>query len=133
MRFKQPALTLAVGMDVAPLIDVVFLQLIFFMLTSSFVVSSGIKVRLPQAASAASLSSAGVTLAITREGKLLWNQSPVTREELKKHLKAARSSPPSILLQAHAQARLGTVVEVWDLCRLMGLEEVAIAAVNPET
>lgn len=119
-------------MDIAPLIDVVFLLLIFFMLTSAFVVSSGVKVHLPQAASAARQPSTGITLSITRDGKLFWNQAPVTRGELRQRLEASRRASSAILLTADTQARLGTVVEIWDLCRLMGLEEVTIATLEPK-
>ncbi len=129
MRFRREGLWPVVEMDIAPLIDVVFLMLIFFMLTSTFAVSSGVKIRLPQAATAAADRPSPLSLLITPGGALYLNQTPLALPELRNLLKA---NPEAVFIRADRETRLGKVVEVWDLCRLMGIEEVSIATSIPE-
>ncbi len=127
MKFKRRVLLEKGLLDIAPLIDVIFLLLIFFMLTSSFIFQPGIKINLPKALTSEVIQRENLIIIIT-EGNLLYiNERPVDTEELSSRLKiAARESKP-ILIKADRRVSLGKIVEVWDLCRREGVQKINIA------
>ena len=114
-------------LDIAPLIDVVFQLLIFFMLTSNFVIQPGIKVALPRAITSEVLSSESFIVTLTGQDLLFLNDKPITIQELVVQLKQAASASKSMLLKADNGASLGRVVEIWDLCRELGIPQINIA------
>ncbi|MFC1807419.1 ExbD/TolR family protein [Candidatus Omnitrophota bacterium] len=113
--------------DIAPLIDVVFLLLIFFMLTSSFIFQPGIRVRLPRAITSEMLSEENAIIAVTAENLIYYNQNLVTLKELSQTLKRVASAHLPVLIKADKKASLGRIVEVWDICRQEGVSQVNIA------
>jgi len=127
MKFKRRVLLEKGLLDIAPLIDVIFLLLIFFMLTSSFIFQPGIKINLPKALTSEVIQRENLIIIIT-EGNLLYiNERPVDWEELSSRLEiAARESKP-ILIKADRKVSLGKIVEVWDLCRREGVQKINIA------
>ena len=114
-------------LDMAPLIDVVFLLLIFFMLTSNFVFQPGIKVSLPKAITSEVISSENFVVTVTGQDLLFLNDQPITITELVSKLKEAYQEDRSLLLKADTNASLGRVVEIWDLCRELGIPQINIA------
>lgn len=129
MRFKRH-MELEHGLkqiDIAPLIDIVFQLLIFFMLTSSFVMQPGIKVRLPKAVTSDVIKSENVEILVTSENVTYLNGSVVTLQEIKAFFKQAAKRDQTILIKADRRASLGRVVEVWDMARDMGLSQINIA------
>ncbi|MBI2095000.1 MAG: biopolymer transporter ExbD [Candidatus Omnitrophica bacterium] len=114
-------------LDIAPLVDVVFLLLIFFMLTSNFVFQPGIKVSLPKALTGEVLSSESVIVSVTGQDLLFLNEKPATIGELTATLKEAADENKTLLLKADTNASLGRVVEIWDLCREIGIPQINIA------
>lgn len=114
-------------LDIAPLIDIIFLLLVFFMLTSSFIFQPGIKINLPRALTSEVIQRENLILVIT-EGNLLYiNERPIDCEELSSRLKIAAKESMPILIKAHRKVSLGKVVEVWDLCRTEGIQKINIA------
>lgn len=114
--------------DIAPLIDIVFLLLIFFALTSSFTVQTGIDVKLPKAVTSHMIAEQQMIVTVSNENVLYLNGSVVSMEELKEKLEAFKRRQASLLIKADRRASVGRVVDVWDLCRQIGLEKVNIAA-----
>lgn len=137
MRFRSSSrlLELQKGpstLDIAPLIDIVFQLLIFFMLTSSFIFQPGIKINLPKAVTSEVLHEQNVVITITADNLIYIDNKAVTSNELNKRLlKEFAPSKKPILIKADRRASLGRVVEVWDLCRAGGISQVNIAT-NPE-
>ena len=127
MRFKRRPMRLAVGMDITPLIDIVFLQLIFFMLTSSFVSQPGIRIHLPQASTAEPSHKQSRTITVSAKVHLYLGSKLVTLQELKTKLSGRSKAVAPLLIQADQEASMGRVVEVWDLCRTLGIRKVSIA------
>ncbi len=115
------------SIDFAPLIDVVFLLLIFFMLTSSFIFQPGIKVNLPRAITSEALSEKNIIITITAENLIYMDGKLVTINELSSRLKNIASFKKSILIKADEKASLGRVVKIWDICRQEGISKVNIA------
>lgn len=113
--------------DIAPLIDVVFLLLIFFMLTSNFIFQPGIKINLPRAITSDILSEETAVITITAENLIYHHGRLVTVKELSQALKEIASSRRPVLIKADRKAFLGRIVEVWDICRQEGVSRVNIA------
>ncbi|MFC1709259.1 ExbD/TolR family protein [Candidatus Omnitrophota bacterium] len=113
--------------DIAPLIDIVFQLLIFFMLTSSFIMQPGIKVNLPKAVTSDIVEEKNVVIVISSEGVIYINKNVLTIDELKSYIAKHDLYSKAMLIKADKRASLGRVVEVWDLCREMGISQVNIA------
>lgn len=129
MRFKRH-MELEHGLkqiDIAPLIDMVFQLLIFFMLTSSFVIQPGIKINLPKAVTSEVVQYDNIDIAISAENIIYVNGKVMTTQELKGLLRQVAKRNVSILIKADKRASLGRVVEIWDMCRDLGVTHVNIA------
>ncbi len=129
MRFKRH-IELEHGLkqiDIAPLIDMVFQLLIFFMLTSSFVMQPGIKINLPKAVTSEAVKYDNIDIAISAENIIYVNGKVMTTQELKGLLRQVAKRDVSILIKADKRASLGRVVEIWDMCRDLGVTHVNIA------
>jgi len=113
--------------DIAPLIDIVFQLLIFFMLTSSFIFQPGIKVNLPKVITSQVLSEGSVIITITSENLVYIGDELIDKQQLKKKLEEALVLKRPIMIKADKKAALGRVVEIWDMCRSLGLPEVNLA------
>jgi len=127
MRFKK-RLTAESGlrqMEIAPLIDCVFLLLVFFMLTSSFVVVPGINVKLPKAVTSESVERRTLTVIISSEDIVYLRGKPVSIPDLEKYMQKIKAD--SVFIKADKDASLGVVVKVWDVCKKLGIEKIGIA------
>ena len=123
-RWTEP-----VPVDIAPMIDVVFQQLIYFMLTSSFVLSPGIRVNLPKADTSQRMSVSNLVITLTKDHVVYWDEEIVTLKELRDRLKRAGPSKP-VLIRADRHAYVDKLIELWDLCRDSGHQEVHIATLS---
>lgn len=113
--------------DVTPIIDMVFQLLIFFMLTSSFITQSAIKVNLPKAVTSESVEKEDLALTVSRENVVYLDKKVLTSKELKETLMSAYKNKRAVLIMADQHADLGRVVEIWDMARDIGIEEIDIA------
>lgn len=114
-------------LDIAPLIDVVFLLLIFFMLTSNFVLQPGIRVRLPKAVTSEVIDSGNLVVSVTSQDLIYINYKPVQSAALQDLLTEAARSGASVMIKSDVGASVGKIVEIWDLCRRSGIAKVNIA------
>jgi len=127
MRFKK-RLKSEIGLrqfDIAPLIDCVFILLIFFMLTSSFIVMPGINIKLPKVFTSEKVSTQTLTLVISSEDIVYFQGKPLTYEELEKIIGEGKYN--SIFIKADRDAGLGILVKIWDICKKKGIEKVGFA------
>jgi len=116
----------AVPIDIAPLIDVVFQLLLFFMLTSSFILQPGIRIRLPEAASSQALTASTYVITLTKDHVIYWDEQVMTMQELIRQLRGGRGRKP-ILIRADRHAYVERLIELWDACREAGYREIHIA------
>lgn len=119
----------AVPVDIAPMIDIVFQQLIYFMLTSSFVLSPGIKVALPKASTSQRMAASNILITLTKDHVIYWDEDVVTLKELRKRLSNAGPRRP-VLIRADRHAYVDKLIGLWDLCRESGYHEVHIATLS---
>lgn len=114
--------------DIAPLIDVVFILLVFFMLTSHFVVRPGIKVDLPEAKTARGVTAKQLVVTIDAQEIIYLNGELIALADLKNYLMNKKESLSSVYIKVDRTAGFGRAIAVWDLCKQAGLSHVNIAA-----
>ena len=118
------------GIEMGPLMDIVFILLIFFVVTSSFTRETGVDVTKPQAQSASQLEKENLLIAITREGTIHMNERQVDLASLQDILKQSLAKAPDreAVVIADMGAETGVLVQVIDMCNLAGVKKVSIAA-----
>lgn len=118
------------GIDMGPLMDIVFILLIFFVVTSSFTRETGVDVTKPQAQSASQLEKENLLIAITREGTIHINERQVDLASLQDILKQSLAKTPDreAVIIADTGSETGVLVQVIDACNLSGVKKVSIAA-----
>ncbi len=110
--------------NVTPFVDVMLVLLIIFMVTAPLL-DRGIPVDLPAAASGKTpRGQSGITLTLTKEHVVYFNNDVVTLQELRQRLAAMRDQP--VVIRADRNAYVARLVELWDLCRLQGFQQVHI-------
>lgn len=115
--------------NMAPLIDMVFLLLIFFMVTTVFVHETGVEVQKPKAASAQTLERTSILIAVTRDGTVVHGGQDIGVSRVRGLVaRLIRSQDMPVVIIADEQAETGRVVEVIDQCKLGGAQKVSIAA-----
>ena len=118
------------GIEMGPLMDIVFILLIFFVVTSSFTRETGVDVTKPQAQSASQLEKENLLIAITREGTIHMNERQVDLASLQDILKQSLAKAPDreAVVIADKESETGVLVQVIDMCNLAGVKKVSIAA-----
>ena len=116
--------------DIAPLIDVVFILLIFFMLTSNFMVQPGIRIDLPRAVTSKSIISDKINVFVSSEDIVYLNGKIVTIRQLEDVLTREKESIKSVFIRSDKNASLGRIVEIWDICKRIELTHVNIATIE---
>lgn len=127
MRFKRKIFLEKGRLDIAPLIDVVFLLLIFFMLTSSYIFQPGIKVDLPRAVTSEVLHRELLVITVNADNEVYINERPVSDDELVSRITLSAVEGRPILIKADKGAYLGNVIEIWDICRQANVRQINIA------
>ena len=116
--------------DLTPMIDVVFLLLIFFMISTTFVETSGLSIKLPEASTTiADLEPKEVKVYLSKEGQIVVDKQEMTLEALEAHLKTfgKQGRDMTFLLLADKEALHGRVVELMDSAKNAGFGKLAIA------
>ena len=117
-----------VGIDMSPMIDCVFILLIFFIVTTTFVEETGGQVDKPQAASSVRLEKTSILIALTDGGEVVYGGREIGIggvQALVKRMLQKETLP--VIVQADAAAPSGLLVRVIDECKLGGAEKVSIA------
>ncbi len=119
--------------NITPMLDIVFIMLIFFIVTSSFTRETGVEIDKPLADEAGALSN-GTILVAVRDNDDIWMASrQVELREVRSMVERARAENPegSVVVVADKGARIGTVTQVMDQVKLAGVEGVALSAERP--
>jgi biopolymer transport protein ExbD len=117
------------GIDMTPMLDIVFIMLIFFIVTTSFIRESGIDVNRPKASTASEQKNASLLVAIRPNGEIWIDKRPVDVRAVRANIEKLRAENPqgSVVIQADRDARTGLLIKVMDQIRLAGVENVSIA------
>jgi biopolymer transport protein ExbD len=119
--------------NITSLIDVTFMMLLFFMITSSFLEQPGIKLELPSAKTSAHAEPQEYVLTIDKKGELFLNRQPVNLAGLEAEIRNAlpKMKDSALVLKADQEISHGLVVRVMDMARRGGVKKLIIGT-KPE-
>ncbi len=118
-----------IHLDIAPLIDIVLLLLVFFMLTSNFIMQPGIKITLPKAKISKPQEEENIIVFITKDNKIYLNDREISIDELKDALeeKLKTAQKKIVVLKADEKINLGLAVRVMDIAKEAKAENLIIS------
>lgn len=121
------------GIDLTPMLDVVFIMLIFFIVTTSFVKEAGIDVNRPSASTAQRQERGNILIAIRDNGDVWIDKRAVDIRAVRANVERLHAENPegSVVIIADKASETGVLVQVMDQVRLAGVYNVSIAASEP--
>ena len=116
--------------NLTPMLDVVFILLIFFIVTASFVKESGIDINRPAAATAVRKERGNILVAITPTGQIWIDRRQIDVRAVRANIERLHAENPqgAVVIQADRDSKNGLLVEVMDAAKLAGVENISIAA-----
>jgi biopolymer transport protein ExbD len=117
------------AVDMTPMLDIVFIMLIFFIVTTSFVKEAGIDVNKPKAAQATKKKNANIFIAIRGNGEIWMDKRQVDVERVAANIERLLAEQPTeiVIIQADKDAKHGVVVKVMDQIKASGIDKISIA------
>jgi biopolymer transport protein ExbD len=119
--------------DITPMLDIVFIMLIFFIVTTSFTKETGASIVKPEAAQAVNLRNGTILIGIRPNDEIWMSKRQIELREVRQQVERAKSENPegSVVIIADKGSRIGTVTQVMDQVKLAGIEGIAISAEIP--
>ena len=116
--------------NMTPMLDVVFIMLIFFIVTASFVKEAGIDVNRPEAATAVKKERANILVAISDKGEIWINKRRIDERAVQANIERLHAENPqgTVVIQADKKATTEVLIKVMDAARAAGVFDVSIAA-----
>lgn len=130
MRFRRHYSMTKGELNMTPLVDVVLQQLIYFMLTSSFMMQPGIRIKLPTAVTTEQVRKIQVFVSVSEKGTIFYEDRPVSLVRLEQILRQEvrrQGTAITLVVRGDEQTAHGNVVRVMDRARKAGIERIAIA------
>jgi biopolymer transport protein ExbD len=120
--------------DLTPMVDVVFLLLIFFMISTTFIEAQGLSIKLPKASAAKIEQSKDIQVYLSKEGDIFLQEEQLSIDQLRLRLAGYGDDAggTTFLLMADREAQHGGVVQLMDLAKKAGFEKLAIATEKVE-
>lgn len=117
------------GLELTPLVDIVFLLLLFFALSSSFILRPGIRVNLPFSSFRWGEEKERIVVSLTYDHILFLDNQRVSWEEFPQvlHSKVLKTESPILIIRADEKSMHGRIIRIMDIARETGIEKVAIA------
>ncbi|MCZ6713180.1 MAG: biopolymer transporter ExbD [Deltaproteobacteria bacterium] len=130
MRRRRRAKVEEEEVNLTPMLDVVFIMLIFFIVTASFVKESGIDIDRPTAATAVRKERGNILVAITSTDQIWIDRRQVDIRAVRANIERLHAENPqgAVVIQADRLSKNGLLVEVLDAAKLAGVESISIAA-----
>ncbi|WP_028299838.1 ExbD/TolR family protein [Oceanospirillum beijerinckii] len=112
------------GIDMTPMLDVVFIMLIFFIVSTSFVRESGIEVNRPSSQTSSEQTQSVVMIAISAQGQIWLDRKATDVRMVRPVLERLRAEQPglSVVVQADSKSTTGDLVQLIDQLRLAGVQ-----------
>jgi len=116
--------------DITPMLDIVFIMLIFFIVTTSFVKESGVTVSRPSAETAVELKGSNILVAIRPNGEIWIDRRSIDVRAVRANIERLKAENPegAVIIQADEYSNTGLLVKVMDQVRLAGVTNIAISA-----
>ncbi len=108
-----------INLNITPLIDIVFLLLIFFMLSSNFIAQAGIKISLPAVVTGKTYQKEDIIVTITKDNDLYLNEEEITIENLldKLRVRLEETEKKIVIIRADETINLGLAVKIMDIAK----------------
>ena len=118
--------------DITPMLDVVFIMLIFFIVTASFVKETGIEVNRPDASTSQAKPRANILIAINDMGEIWIDKRRVDESQVRANIERMHAENPhgTVVIQADEEAKTRLLVAVMDAARAAGVYDVSLATEN---
>ena len=118
--------------DLTPLMDIVFIMLIFFIVTTSFIKEAGVDINRPSANTAERKERGNILVAITANDQIWIDKRRIDVRAVRANIERLKAENPegSVVIQADKESKNGLLVQVMDQARLAGVLNISIAAVN---
>ena len=125
----RPKKRYAVQMPITPLIDIVFMLLIYFLLTTNFMVDEGIKIKLPQARAAAPQTEETITVYVDSQGQAFLGEDEISLDQLFDRLKEKIGARQDelVVVRADRSVMLNKAVKVMDIAKAAGAGRLCLA------
>ncbi len=119
--------------NITPMLDIVFIMLIFFIVTTSFTKETGAVITKPEAEQAISLRNGTILIGIKPNDDIWMSKRLIELREVRSMVEQARAENPkgSVVIVADKDSRIGTVTQVMDQVKMAGVQGIAISAENP--
>ena len=116
--------------NITPMMDIVFIMLIFFIVTTSFIKETGIDPNRPEAETASRSELGNILIAISPNDRIWMNKNPIELETVRILMEAAHAENPesSVVIVADELASTGLVIDIMDQIRLGGISKVSLSA-----
>ncbi|MDC0185753.1 biopolymer transporter ExbD [Gammaproteobacteria bacterium] len=116
--------------NITPMMDIVFIMLIFFIVTTSFIKETGIDPNRPEAETASRSELGNILIAISPSDQIWMNKNPIELQAVRILMEAAHAENPesSVVIVADELASTGIVIDIMDQIRLSGISKVSISA-----
>jgi biopolymer transport protein ExbD len=130
MRRKRVRQEEEADIDITPMLDIVFIMMIFFIVTATFVKESGIDVTRPDAETAVKQNRVAILIAIRDNNEVWINRRQVDLASVRANVEKLHAENPQggAVIQADREAETGVLVEIMDQVRLAGVGAISIAA-----
>ena len=130
MRRRQNRRKSESEVNLTPMLDVVFIMLIFFIVTASFVKESGIEISRPGASTAVRKEKGNILIAISANDQIWMNRRQVDPRALRANIERMHAENPqgAVIIQADKEAKTGLLVQVMDAARSAGVKDISLAA-----
>ena len=121
-----------VEINITPMLDVVFIMLIFFIVTTSFIKETGIDVNRPTADTAEKKERGNILIAINANGDIWMNKRKIDIRSVRANVERTHAENPegSVVITADKESKTDTLIQVMDQARLAGVQNVSIAATS---
>lgn len=116
--------------NITPMLDIVFIMLIFFIVTTSFVKETGIDVSRPTAQTAQNKPKGSILIAVRENGEVWMNKREIELRAVRANVERAHAENPegSVVIIADKSSETGVLVEVMDQVKLAGVDAISVAA-----
>jgi len=131
---RRHAKTEEAEINITPMLDIVFIMLIFFIVTTSFTKETGAVITKPIAEQAIALRNGTILIGVRSNDDIWMSKRLIELREVRSMVEQAKAENPkgSVVIVADKDSRIGTVTQVMDQVKMAGVEGIAISAENPE-
>ena len=134
MKFKRRVQADEEGIPITNLVDVLFLLIVFFMMSTVLSFDRGLGVKLPESQSAGSISNKGVSVLVARDGKVYVDGAEIPLEKLGETVKGRqRVAGANVILKSDRETRFQAIADVMDRLLAVGISDLSLPVVERGT